>query len=112
MGVFQYSPEEGTSAFTLADDVPAKVKQERADRLMMLQQEISFALNKEKTGRVFKTIIDKEEGRYYIGRTEFDSPEVDNEVLIPSENKKLDTGSFYNVKITKAEFYDLYGEVV
>ncbi|RLD48891.1 MAG: 30S ribosomal protein S12 methylthiotransferase RimO [Bacteroidetes bacterium] len=112
LGVFQYSPEEGTSAFALVDNVPAKVKQERADRLMMLQQEISFALNKEKEGRVFRTIIDRKEGGYYIGRTEFDSPEVDNEVLIPTENKKLDTGSFYNVKITRAEFYDLYGEVV
>ena len=112
LGVFQYSPEEGTSAYRLADDVPADVKQERADRLMMLQQEISFALNKEKEGRIFKTIIDRKEGDYYIGRTEFDSPEVDNEVLIPAGNTKLNPGEFYRLKITKAEFYDLYGKVV
>ena len=111
VGVFQYSPEEGTSAYPLPDDVPEEVKQERADQLMMLQQEISFALNKEKEGRIFKTIIDREEGGYYIGRTEFDSPEVDNEVLIPAGDQKLVKGNFYDVEITKAEFYDLYGEV-
>lgn len=112
LGVFQYSPEEGTTAFKLKDDVPEKVKQERADRLMMLQQEISFELNKAKEGKVFKTIIDKKEGDYYIGRTESDSPEVDQEVLIAMENSDLTIGEFYNVKITKAEFYDLYGEVI
>ena len=111
VGVFQYSPEEGTSAYVLSDDVPDEVKQERADRLMLLQQEISFALNKEKEGRIFKTIIDREEGGYYIGRTEFDSPEVDNEVLIPAGDQKLVKGNFYDVEITKAEFYDLYGKV-
>jgi ribosomal protein S12 methylthiotransferase len=111
VGVFQYSPEEGTTAYPLPDDVPEEVKQERADRLMMLQQEISFALNKEKEGHVFKTIVDREEGGYYIGRTEFDSPEVDNEVLIPAGDQKLLKGNFYDVEITKAEFYDLYGEV-
>ncbi len=112
MGVFQYSPEEGTSAYALKDNVPAEIKQERADRLMMLQQEISFAMNNEKVGLTFKTIIDRKEGEYYVGRTEFDSPEVDNEVLIPYDNKQLVKGEFYNIKITKAEFYDLYGEVV
>jgi ribosomal protein S12 methylthiotransferase len=111
VGVFQYSPEEGTTANELPDDVPEKVKQQRADRLMMLQQEISFELNKEKEGGIYRTIIDREEGGYYIGRTEFDSPEVDNEVLIPAGNRKLSKGHMYNVKITKAEFYDLYGEV-
>ena len=112
MGVFQYSPEEGTSAYALKDNIPAEIKQERADRLMMLQQEISFAMNNEKVGLTFKTIIDRKEGEYYVGRTEFDSPEVDNEVLIPYDNKQLVKGEFYNIKITKAEFYDLYGEVV
>jgi len=112
LGLFQYSPEEGTTAFGLSDDVPEKVKQERADQLMMLQQEISIQLNKAKEGQVFKTIIDKKEGEFYIGRTEFDSPEVDNEVLVAAEKCELTIGTFYNVKITKAEFYDLYGEVI
>jgi len=112
LGVFQYSPEEGTSAYELIDDVSDEIKQDRADRLMMLQQEISFELNKAKEGRIFKTIIDNKEGDYYIGRTEYDSPEVDNEVLIPVQNHELVIGEFYNVKITKAEFYDLYGTVV
>lgn len=112
MGVFQYSPEEGTTAFALKDDVPEKVKQDRADRLMLLQQGISFELNKSKEGKIFKTIIDKKEGDYYIGRTEFDSPEVDQEVLIDASNNDLTIGDFYNIKISKAEFYDLYGEVI
>jgi ribosomal protein S12 methylthiotransferase len=112
LGVFQYSPEEGTTAFPLKDDVPAKVKQDRADRLMMLQQEISFELNQAKEGKMFKTIIDKKEGDYYIGRTEFDSPEVDQEVLINAENNDLTIGNFYDVKISKAGFYDVYGEVI
>jgi len=112
LGVFQYSPEEDTPAYELTDDVSDEVKQDRADRLMMLQQEISFKLNKAKEGRIFKTIIDNKEGDYYIGRTEYDSPEVDNEVLIPVQNHELVIGEFYNVKITKAEFYDLYGTVV
>jgi len=112
LGVFQYSPEEDTPAYELIDDVPDEVKQDRADRLMMLQQEISFELNKAKEGSIFKTIIDNKEGDYYIGRTEYDSPEVDNEVLIPVQNHELVIGEFYNVKITKAEFYDLYGSVV
>jgi ribosomal protein S12 methylthiotransferase len=112
LGVFQYSHEEGTTAFPLKDDVPGKVKQDRADRLMALQQEISFTLNKAKEGKVFSTIIDKKEGEFYIGRTEFDSPEVDNEVLIAADKHNLTIGEFYNVKITKAEFYDLYGEVI
>ena len=112
LGLFQYSPEEGTSAFALKDDVPEKVKQERADQLMMLQQDISNKLNKAKEGKVLKAIIDKKEGEFYIGRTEFDSPEVDNEVLIDSSKKEVAVGEFYNVKITKADFYDLYGELI
>ncbi|PLW97264.1 MAG: 30S ribosomal protein S12 methylthiotransferase RimO [Marinilabiliales bacterium] len=112
LGVFQYSPEEGTTAFPLKDDVPAKVKQDRADQLMMLQQEISFELNQAKVGKVFKTIIDKKEGDFYIGRTEFDSPEVDQEVLISAANNDLTIGNFYHIQIYKAEFYDVYGEVI
>jgi ribosomal protein S12 methylthiotransferase len=112
LGVFKYAHEEGTSAFDLEDDVPEDVKQDRLDRLMMLQQQISFDLNKQKEGRQLKTIIDRKEGDYYIGRTEFDSPEVDNEVLIPAEKLSLAVGRFYNVRITKSDFFDLYGEVV
>jgi len=112
MGVFQYSHEEHTGAYLLKDNVSEAVKQERADRLMMLQQEISFKLNKEKEGQTFKTIIDRIEGDHYIGRTEFDSPEVDNEVLIPIEGNDLEVGEFYNITITKADFFDLYGEKV
>ena len=95
----------------LKDDVPEEVKQERADRIMMLQQEISNQLNKEKVGQTFKTIIDRKEGDYYIGRTEYDSPEVDNEVLIPADAAELSIGSFYPITITKAEFFDLYGQI-
>jgi len=112
LGVFQYSPEENTTAFDLPDDVPETVKQEREDRLMQLQQQISLELNNEKIGRTFIVLIDKKEGGFYIGRTEFDSPEVDNEVLIPAEGTTLQTGEFYNVKITRSDFYDLYGEVI
>ncbi len=111
LGVFQYSPEDNTAAFALSDDVPDAVKQEREDRLMVLQQQISFELNEEKVGKTFRVIMDKKEGDYYVGRTEFDSPEVDNEVLIPAESGTLETGRFYQVKITRSDFYDLYGEV-
>jgi len=111
LGVFKYAHEEGTAAFELEDDVPEDVKQDRLDRLMMLQQQVSFDLNKQKEDRQLKTIIDRKEGGYYIGRTEFDSPEVDNEVLIPESNLPLKIGEFYNVRITKSDFFDLYGEV-
>jgi ribosomal protein S12 methylthiotransferase len=111
LGVFQYSPEENTTAFDLPDDVPETMKQEREDRLMALQQEISLELNNEKVGKTFKVIIDKKESDFYIGRTEFDSPEVDNEVLISAENNFLQIGQFHNVKIIRSDFYDLYGEV-
>jgi len=110
LGVFTYSAEEHTQAYLLEDDIPEDVKQERADRLMMLQQEISFELNKEKEGKIFKTIIDRREGGHYIGRTEFDSPEVDNEVLIPVDGNNLKVGEFYDITITKADFFDLYGQ--
>ena len=110
LGVFQYSAEEDTSAYSLEDDVPEKVKQERFERLMELQQDISLRLNKKREGKVFKTIIDREEGGYFVGRTEFDSPEVDNEVLISSD-KPLEIGKFYDVRIERADFFDLYGRV-
>jgi ribosomal protein S12 methylthiotransferase len=111
LGVFRYSEEEDTAAADLEDDVPEEVKEERADRIMMLQQEISLELNKAREGKVFRTIIDREEGGYFVGRTEFDSPEVDNEVLITSD-KPLKTGAFYEVLIEKADFFDLYGKPV
>jgi ribosomal protein S12 methylthiotransferase len=111
LGVFQYSHEEHTGAYLLEDDVPEQVKQDRADQIMMLQQEISSQLNSEKEGKVFKTIIDRLEGEHYIGRTEFDSPEVDNEVLIPLDGNELKPGEFYTIRVTKADFFDLYGEL-
>jgi len=111
LGVFKYSEEEDTSAYKLDDDVPEEVKEERLDRVMALQQEISLKLNKQREGKVFKTIIDRKEGKYFVGRTQFDSPEVDNEVLIDSKNK-LTIGEFYNVLIEHADFFDLYGKVV
>jgi len=111
VGIFTYSHEEGTSAHQLADDVPADEKEERAQEIMELQQEISLEKNQEKLGRIFKVLIDKKEAGRYLGRTEFDSVEVDNEVIISSK-KKLAIGEFVNVKITKAYDYDLEGEVV
>ena len=113
MGAFAYSEEEGTySATHYEDDVPEKVKQQRIDELMRIQQCISEELEDEKVGRVFKVIIDRIEGEYYIGRTEFCSPEVDPEVLIPIEGKTLQTGRFYDVRITDSDEFDLFGEVV
>ena len=113
MGAFAYSEEEGTySANNYEDDVPAEVKQRRLDELMILQQEISAEVEAEKVGKVLKVIIDRKEGDYYIGRTEFCSPEVDPEVLIKIGEKRLRVGCFYNVKITQSEEFDLYGEVV
>jgi ribosomal protein S12 methylthiotransferase len=111
VGIFTYSHEEGTSAYGLADDVPAAEKQRRAEEIMEVQQEISYEKNQEKVGQVFKTIIDKKEAGRWLGRTEFDSVEVDNEVIIHSKDK-LPVGEFVQVKITKAYDYDLEGEVV
>ncbi len=111
VGIFTYSHEEGTSGFDLKDDVPAEEKERRAQDVMSIQQEISYELNQLKVGKTFKTLIDKKEAGRYIGRTEFDSVEVDNEVIIQSESK-LSVGDFVNVKITKAFDYDLEGEVV
>lgn len=111
VGIFTYSHEEGTSGYELADDVAPEVKQERAEEIMELQQEISYEKNREKIGQVYKVIIDKKEAGRYLGRTEFDSVDVDNEVIIHS-HKKLPVGEFVNAKITKAYDYDLEGEVV
>ncbi len=112
MGAFRYSEEEGTPAAALADDVPEEVKERRLDRLMELQEQIMEERNQQKVGSVMKVIIDREEGGCYYGRTEFDSPDVDAEVLVDAKNTALSIGSFYNVKITKAEYLDLCGEVV
>ena len=111
VGIFTYSHEEDTSAYDLIDDISAEEKEERAQEIMELQQEISLQKNEEKIGKVFEVLIDKKEAGRYIGRTEFDSVEVDNEVII-NTNKKLVPGTFVNVKITKAYDYDLEGDVV
>lgn len=111
VGIFTYSHEEGTSAFGLVDDIPAEEKERRASEIMEVQQEISFELNQKKVGQVFKTLIDKKEAGRYLGRTEFDSVEVDNEVVIQSD-RKLPIGDFVQVKISKAYDYDLEGEVI
>jgi len=110
VGIFTYSHEEGTSAHDLIDNIPAEEKERRAQEIMEVQQEISYELNQEKVGKTFKTIIDKKEAGRYLGRTEFDSVEVDNEVVIHSD-KKLSIGEFYNVTIIKAYDYDLEGEI-
>jgi len=113
MGAFAYSEEEGTySALHYADDIPEEIKQCRLDKLMAIQQRISAEIETEKVGKVLKVIIDRKEGAYYVGRTEFCSPEVDPEVLIPCEEKSLDVGCFYDVKITGSEEFDIYGTVV
>lgn len=112
LGVFQYSPEEDTTAFDLDDNVPDEIKQDREDRLMELQQNISLELNQEKEDSILKVLIDKKEGDFYVGRTEFDSPEVDNEILIPVENNELQSGNFYDVKITGSDYYDLFGVLI
>ncbi len=111
LGVFTYSHEEGTSAYKLPDTVPEGVKQQRMEELMELQQSVSFNLNQKKIGKIYKTLIDKRESEYYIGRTESDSPEIDNEVLINANGSRLETGRFYSVKITDANDFDLYGTI-
>ena len=113
MGAFSYSEEDGTySARHYEDDVPSDVKQKRLDTLMALQEEISSDIQEQKVGKTFKVIIDRVEGDYYVGRTEFDSPEVDPEVLISAESAELEIGKFYNVEITSAGPYELVGKVV
>lgn len=113
MGAFAYSEEDGTySAEHYEDDVPPEVKEQRLDRLMRIQQNISAEVEGAKVGQVMRVIIDRKEGDYYVGRTEFCSPEVDPEVLIPAEEKALAIGEFYQVRMTGAEEFDLYGTVV
>ncbi len=112
MGVFTYSPEETTTAFDIEDDVPEEVKKARKDELMQLQEGISLEINHHKLGKEFKVIVDRIESDYYIGRTEFDSPEVDNEVLIEYDSCDLEVGKFYQVKVKSVDSFDLYAELV
>ncbi|MFC1225380.1 30S ribosomal protein S12 methylthiotransferase RimO [Pedobacter sp. BG31] len=112
LGCFTYSHEEKTHAHTLVDDIPEEVKQQRVDDIMEIQQGISFDINQEKVGKTFKVLIDKKEGDFFVGRTEFDSPEVDNEVLIDAATGYAANGSFVNVKVDRAEDFDLYGTIV
>jgi ribosomal protein S12 methylthiotransferase len=112
LGCFTYSHEEKTHAYSLVDDVPEYLKQERADAIMEIQQGISFDKNQEKIGNTYKVLVDKKDGKYFIGRTEYDSPEVDNEVLIDAAKDYATLGSFVNVKVDTAEDFDLYGHIV
>ena len=112
LGVFNYSHEENTSAFLLNDDVPAIVKQQRAEAVMEVQQGISFEINQKKVGNTYKVLVDRKEGNYFVGRTEADSPEVDNEVLVEAKNDFVRIGDFASVKIDKAEEFDLYGKLI
>jgi ribosomal protein S12 methylthiotransferase len=111
VGIFSYSHEEGTSAYDLVDNVPQEEKERRAQEIMEVQQEISLEKNEAKVGQIFKVLIDKKEAGRYLGRTEFDSVEVDNEVVVHSKTK-LNAGDIVQVKITKAYDYDLEGEVI
>ncbi|RXK50790.1 30S ribosomal protein S12 methylthiotransferase RimO [Aquirufa rosea] len=111
LGIFNYSHEENTHAYLVEDDVPEEVKQERSDEIMALQQGISEELNQARIGKTYKVMIDRKESGYFVGRTEFDSPEVDNEVLIPAEQYAR-LGDFVQVKIERAEEFDLYGNIV
>lgn len=112
LGCFTYSHEENTTAYELADDVPEEVKLQRANEIMELQSQISWELNQAKVGKVFRCLIDRKEGNYFVGRTEYDSPDVDNEVLIDAKKHYVKIGDFTNVKITEAADYDLYGEPI
>lgn len=112
LGCFTYSHEEKTHAYDLVDDVPQEVKEERVEAIMEVQQGISFDLNQQKVGNTYKVLIDKKEGDYFVGRTQFDSPEVDNEVLLHAADNYATTGSFVQVKIDRAEDFDLYGTIV
>ena len=112
LGVFSYSHEDDTHSHSMPDDVPASIKQERVDTIMELQQGISLELNQAKIGKTFKTLIDRKEGGTFIGRTEFDSPEVDNEVIIESKENYLRIGDFVNVKVNTATEFDLTGSVI
>lgn len=111
LGIFTYSHEENTSAYALNDDVPEDVKQQRAEAVMALQQEVSEDINSRKVGNTYKVLFDRKEGDYFVGRTEFDSPEVDNEVLVSAKDTYIRIGDFAPVKITSTAAFDLYGEV-
>ncbi len=112
LGCFTYSHEENTHAYTLEDNVPEDVKQDRANQIMEIQSQISWELNQQKIGETFRCIIDRKEGNYFIGRTEFDSPDVDNEVLIDATKYYIKHGEFVDIKINEAADFDLYGEPV
>ena len=112
LGCFTYSHEENTSAYELTDDVPEEVKLQRANEIMELQSQISWELNQTKVGKVFRCLIDRKEGNYFVGRTEYDSPDVDNEVLIDAKKHYVKIGDFTDVKIIEAADYDLYGEPI
>ncbi|WP_312751896.1 30S ribosomal protein S12 methylthiotransferase RimO [Epilithonimonas hominis] len=112
LGCFTYSHEENTTAFVLEDNIPDEIKQKRVEEIMGIQQQISWEKNQEKVGKVFKCIFDRKEGDYFVGRTEYDSPDVDNTVLVPAKDVYISIGDFANVRITSAEDYDLIGELV
>lgn len=112
LGVFSYSHEENTSAFNLKDNIPEEIKKMRVEEIMNIQSQISWELNQNKIGNIYKVLIDRKEGDYFIGRTEFDSPDVDNEVLINSKDFYVRIGDFYNILIKKVDHFDLYGVVV
>ena len=112
LGVFPYSEEEGThSALRLRDDVPEEVKQERVERIMALQRDISLENNRRRVGRTERIIIDSRQGDFYVGRSQYDSPEVDQEILVPAASRRLFRGRFYDAVITSAADYDLYAEI-
>ena len=111
-GVFAYSAEEGTPAYEMEDDVPEEVKKARVDKFMDIQQDISLEINQKRLGKTEKVLIDRTEGGYYVGRTQYDSPEVDDEVLISMKDSDLQIGTFVNVKIIQADYFDCYGEVI
>jgi ribosomal protein S12 methylthiotransferase len=112
LGIFTYSHEENTHAFSLNDDVPAEVKQQRAEEVMAIQQKISEEINAKKAGSILKVLFDRKEGDYFAGRTEQDSPEVDNEVLVDAKNNYVRIGDFTSVEITDAGEFDLFGKIV
>jgi len=112
LGCFTYSHEENTGAFALIDDIPPEVKQERAEAVMAVQQSISRELNQQKIGKTYRVLFDRKEGPYFIGRTEFDSPEVDNEVLVEADKHFVRIGDFASVKINQAEDFDLFGDII
>jgi ribosomal protein S12 methylthiotransferase len=109
LGCFTYSHEENTHAYNLADDIPEDIKEQRVAKIMEIQSRISFELNQDKIGKTYQCIFDRKEGNYFIGRTEFDSPDVDNEVLVDARIHYIQIGHFIPVKITEATDFDLYG---